>query len=72
MLNKLRVIKYNNVLPFLRLLNCWARMQAKVGPTSPPYTGRSAIAPGNKSISSTSLESKYACNILFDTDANRT
>jgi len=48
------------VLPFLRLLNCWARMQANVGPTSPPETGRSAIAPGNKSMSSTSLETRYA------------
>jgi hypothetical protein len=46
-------------------------MQAKVGPTSPPDTGRSAIAPENKSMSSTSLETKYVFSRLFSSNINR-
>ncbi len=42
-----------SMLPWRRFRNCWAMMQAKVGPTMPPTTGFSAMPPANKSISIT-------------------
>ena len=39
--------------PVIKFRNCVPRMQATVGPTSPPDTGISDIAPVKASISST-------------------
>jgi hypothetical protein len=36
---------YQNLSPFRKLRNCWAMMQANVGPTIPPRTGFSARPP---------------------------
>lgn len=56
---------YQNRSPFRRFENCWAIIQAKVGPTSPPTTGLSAIPPVNKSMSSTVLKNECRQNICL-------
>ena len=45
-------VSNQNLSPSLRALNCLAKIQAKVGPSSPPPSGFSEIAPLNTSMSS--------------------
>ena len=59
-----------NLSPFLSALNWFARIQAKVGPTTPPLTLASDTPPTNRSISSTCLKIPTQVPVLLCTSCS--